>query len=97
MEMFTELDKVLSEIVLGMFPLTPLFVSSSFEATITSFPGSFKTIVPFPKAIPGTEKILTTFSLSVWLKIGLVLLLTVALFWCASNGHYRSVRHETHT
>jgi hypothetical protein len=54
-------------------------------------------LVPCPKAIPGTEKLLTTFSLSVWLTIGLVLLLTTAVFWCAGNGPYRSVCNETHT
>jgi len=53
--------------------------------------------VACPKAIPGTEKLLTTFSLSVWLSTGLVLLLTTALFWCAGNGPYRSVYNETHT
>ena len=53
--------------------------------------------VACPKAIPGTEKILTIFSLSVWLTIGLVLLLTTAVFWCAGNGPYRSVYNETHT
>jgi len=56
-----------------------------------------KMLVPCPKAIPGKEKLLTTFSLSVWLTIGLVLLLTTAVFWCASNGPYRSVCNETHT
>jgi len=94
---FTELDESLSDVVLGMFPLSPLLVSSSFESTIPYFPGSFKVIVPCPKAIPGTEKLLTTFSLSVWLTIGLVLLVTAAVFWCAGNGPYRSVRNETHT
>jgi hypothetical protein len=43
------------------------------------------------------EKLLTTFSLPVWFTIGLVLLLTTAVFWCAGNGPYRSVCNETHT
>jgi hypothetical protein len=54
-----------------------------------------KMLVPCPKAIPGPDKVLTTFSLSVWLTIGLVLLLTTALFWCAGNGPKRSVCNET--
>jgi len=41
--------------------------------------------------------VLTTFSLSVWLTIGLVLLLTTAVFWCAGNGPYRAVYNETQT
>jgi len=93
----TELNDDLSEIVAGMIPLSPLVLMSYFEATIPYIPFRFKTLVPCPKAIPGTENLLTTFSLSVWLTIGLVLLLTTAVFWCASNGPYRSVRNETHT
>jgi len=96
-ERFSELDECLSEIVVGIVPLSPSVVSSSFEATIPYASGTLKTIVPCPKAILGTEKLLTTFSLSVWLTIGLVLLLTVAVFWCAGNGYYRSVCNETHT
>jgi len=94
---FSDLDDGLSEVVGGTVPLSPMLVTSWFESTIPYIPGSFKTMVPCPKAIPGTEKLLTTFSLSVWLTIGLVLLLTAAVFWCAGNGHYRSVRNEAHT
>jgi len=31
------------------------------------------------------------------MTIGLVLLLTTTVFWCAGNGPYRSVCNETHT
>ena len=54
-------------------------------------------LLPCPKAIPGTEKVLTTFSLSVWLTIGLVLLLTTAVFWCAGNVPYRYECNKSHT
>jgi hypothetical protein len=54
-------------------------------------------LVPCPKAIPGTQKLLTNFSLSVCLTMGLVLLLTTAVFWCAGNVPYRYVCNETHT
>jgi hypothetical protein len=40
---------------------------------------------------------MTTFSLSVWLTMGLVLLPTTAVFWCAGNVPYRYVCNETHT
>ena len=53
--------------------------------------------VPSPKPIPGTEQVLTTFFLSVWLSIGLLLLVTTVVFWCAGNGPYRSVCRETQT
>jgi len=93
---FNELDEGLSEILVGIIPLCSLVVSPTFDATIPYFPSSVKTIVPCPKSIPGTENLLTTFSLSVWLAIGLVLLLTAALSWCAANGPFRSVGNETH-
>jgi hypothetical protein len=93
----TELDEGLSDVLTGVLFLIPFFVSSSFETTIpyTQLKGNM--LLPCPKAILGTEKVLTTFSLSVWLTIGLVLLLTTAVFWCAGNGPYRSVCNETHT
>jgi len=92
-----ELDEGTSDVVTGTIPLIPAVVTSSFEATIPYILLNVKMLVPCPKAIPGTEKLLTTFSTSVWMTIGLVLLLTTAVFWCASNGPYRSVCNETHT
>ena len=72
-------------------------MTSSIDANIPHIHVNFKMLVPCPKAILGTENVLTTFSLSVWLTIGLVLLLTTAVFWCAGNGPYRSVCNDTHT
>jgi hypothetical protein len=92
-----ELEDDISDVLTGTIPLMPVFVTSSFDATIPYTHVNLKMLVPCPKAIPGTEKILATFSLSVWLTIGLVLLLTTAVFWCASNVPYRSVCNKTHT
>ena len=92
-----ELDEGLSDVLTGVIPLMPLVVTSSFDATIAYLLLSLKMLVPCPKAIPGMEKILTSFSLPVWLTMGLVLLLTTAVLWCASNGSYRSVCNETNT
>jgi len=94
---FADLNEGLSDVLTGFIPLIPLVVISSFDVTIPYDQTRIKMFVPCPKAIPGPEKLLTTFSLSVWLTIGLVLLLTTAGFWCASNGPYRSVRNYTHT
>ena len=94
---FGELDDGLSDALTGTIGLIPLVVTSSFDATIPYFHVNVQLLVPCPKTIPGTEKVLTTFSLSVWLTIGLVLLLTTAVFWCAGNGLYRSVSNKTHT
>ena len=93
----TKLDEGLSDVVTGVLPLLPLIVTSSFDATIPYTHTNLKMLVPCPKAILGTEKLLTTFSLSVWLTMGIVLLLTTAVFWCAGNVPYRSVCNETHT
>jgi len=87
----------LSDVLTGIVPLMPVIVTSSFDATIPYTYVNFMMLVPCPKAILGTEKVLTTFSLSVWLAMGVVLLLTTAVFWCAGNGPYRSVCNETHT
>ena len=92
-----DLDEGLSDVLSGTLPLTPFVVTSSFYATIPYIFVNVNMLVPCPKAIPGLEKVLTFFSLSVWLTIGLVLLLTTALFWCAGNGPYRSMYNETHT
>jgi hypothetical protein len=92
-----ELEEGLSDVLSGPIPLLPVFVTSSFDVTIPYAYANAKMLVPCPKAIRGTEKILSTFSLSVWLTIGLVLLLTTGVFWCAGNGPYRSVCNKTHT
>jgi hypothetical protein len=97
MKLAAELEDGLSDVLIGTVPLTSLVVLSSFEATIPYLHLDLKMLVPCPKPIPGTEKILTTFSLSVWLTIGLVLLLTTAVFWCAGNDPYRYVGTETQT
>ena len=93
----TELNEGISEVLTGLVPLIPFIVMSYFDATIPYLPVNINILVPCPKAIPGTEKLLTTFSLSVWLTIGLVMLLTAAVFWYVSNGPYRFVCNETHT
>ena len=94
---FAELEEGISDVLTGVVSVLPMVVTSSFEATIPFRRINFKMLVPCPKAFPGMGNVLTTFSLSVWLTIGLVLLLTTAVFWCDRNGPYRSVCDETHT
>jgi len=92
-----ELEEGLSDLLTGTVPLAPIVLTSSFDTTITYMHLNVKMLVPCPKAILGTEKVLTTFSLSVWLTTGLVLLLTTAVFWCSGNIPYRSVCNNAHT
>jgi len=93
----TELDDGLFDLLTGVVPLLPLVVTSSFDATIPYTHTDVRMFVPCPKAIPGTEKVMSTFSLSVWLTMGLVLLLSTSVFWCACNVPYPSVCNGTHT
>jgi len=96
-----------------IFHLIPLVVTISFHARLSYIYihtyiyvyiciyiyiyAILRILFPCPIAIPVTDKILTTFSLSVWLTFGIVLQLTTAVFWCARKGPYRSVCNETHT
>jgi hypothetical protein len=91
----TELDEGLSDGVTRVVPLLPLVVTSSFDATIPHTHSKVHMLVPCPSVIPGTEKIMTTFSLSVWLTMGLALLLTTSVFWCAGKVAYQNVGKET--
>ena len=93
----SDLEDGLSDVLAGPIPLLPIFVTSSFDATITYMHVNVKMYVPCPNAIPGTEKVLETFSLSVWLTTGLVLLLTTVVFWFAGNVPYRFVCNDAHT
>jgi len=96
-KVYGEFEDGLSDVIFGSVPLMPVIVTSSFDHSVPYLHVQYKLFAPCPKAIPGTEKILTTFSLSVWITIGLVLLLTTAVFWCAGNGPYRPLYNETHT
>jgi hypothetical protein len=83
----------LSDVLTGIVRLA----ASLYEATVTYIYGYAEMIVPCPKPIPGMEKIMTTFSLSVWSMMGLVLLVTTAVFWCVGNGPHLSVLKELHS
>jgi hypothetical protein len=92
-----EIDECLSDALTGIVPLLLHMLTSSIGVTIPYTHEQVKMLVPCPKASPGTQKLLTIFSLSVWLTMGLVLLLTTAVFWCAGNVPYRYMCNETHT
>ena len=96
-KVLSDFEYGLSDVVTGGIPLLPMVVTSSYDATIPYTNIDFKMLLPCPKPIPGTEKVLTTFSLSVWLTMGLVLLLSTAVFWCVGIRTYRSVFREAHT
>jgi len=96
-KVLSDFEDGLSDVVTGALPLLSIVVTSSYDATIPYIHTELKMLFPCPKPIPGTEKILSTFSLSVWLTMGLVLLLSTAVFWCVGIGTYRSMFREAHT
>ncbi|XP_033611240.1 uncharacterized protein LOC117283066 [Cryptotermes secundus] len=93
----SDLQAGITDVLTGIIILSAAAVNPTYDATVTYTYGYVKMIVPCPKRIPGMEKIMTTFSLSVWLMMVLVLLLTAALFWWAGNGPYHSVLKESHS
>jgi len=90
-----DLEEDKSDVLTGTLPLLPAVVTSYYEATIPFIHENLKMLVPCPKAIPGTQKLMTTFSLSVWLTTCLVLWLTTAVFWCAGNIPYRTHTYQS--
>jgi len=96
-KVIVEFEDGVSDVIFGIIPLMPVIVTSTFDPSIPYLFAQYKLFVPCPKAIPGTEMILTTFSLFVWLSTCLVLLLNTAVFWCAGNGPYRPLYNETQT
>ena len=97
MKKVAQLDEGLSEVLAGIIHLILLVATPSFHARLLYTYSIWEMLFPCPKSIPVTDKLLKNFSLSVWLTVGLVLLLTTAVFWCAGNGPYRPLYNETHT
>jgi hypothetical protein len=58
----TDLDEGISDVLTGILPLLPVFVTAYYDATIPYTHGSMKMLIPCPKAILGTQKLMTTFS-----------------------------------
>jgi hypothetical protein len=96
-KVLSDLADGLSDVLTGAIPLLPIVVTPSYDATTPYTHTEMKMLLPCPKPIPGTGKILTTFSLSVWLTLGFILLLSSAVFWCVGIHTYRSVFREAHT
>jgi hypothetical protein len=92
-----DLQVGISDVLTGSVPLIPLFLASSYDPTITYTYVDLRMLIPCPKPIPGMEKIMPTFSLSVWLTKGLVFLLTAVVFWFVTNGPYQPMFKELHS
>ena len=81
-----------SDIVIGMLPLVPLFVSSTFQPTIPYEFTALKWFVPCPQLVARMEKVTHTYQLSVWLTMAILLVLTAIVWWGLANWRHSSLK-----
>jgi hypothetical protein len=92
-----DLQNATSDVLTGIMSLMSLIVMSPFDTTFSYTHVKCRMLLPCPKPILAMENIMTTFSLSVWLAMGLVFLLSTAVFWCAANGPYQPTFKDLQT
>ncbi|KAJ9580347.1 hypothetical protein L9F63_003982 [Diploptera punctata] len=80
-----------ADIIGGCFPIvTPLDIMIDLSFSI--FSDTIQFIVPCPKQLAKTHKVLTLFSLSTWISMGIVFTIVSCLFWILSK--YPSRRND---
>ncbi|KAJ9588956.1 hypothetical protein L9F63_017751 [Diploptera punctata] len=72
------------DILTGIFPLVKPLIDFA-EPSAPMFIHAIEYLVPCPKRLMKTEKILTLFHLSSWIGMGLVFIFVSVLFWILSN------------
>ncbi|KAJ9598891.1 hypothetical protein L9F63_026573, partial [Diploptera punctata] len=72
------------DILSGIFPLVKPLIDFA-EPSAPMFVHSIEYLVPCPKRLMKTEKILSLFHLSSWISMGLVFIIVSVLFWILSN------------
>ncbi|KAJ9580354.1 hypothetical protein L9F63_003989 [Diploptera punctata] len=72
------------DIVAGLIP-TVQFIKSHADLSVPVLTDTLKYVVPCPKPMKKTEEILTLFSISTWISMGLVFIIVSVLFWMLSN------------
>ncbi|KAJ9576622.1 hypothetical protein L9F63_025482 [Diploptera punctata] len=72
------------DILTGVFPLVKPVIDLA-DPSAPMFIHTLKYLVPCPKRLMKTEKILTLFHLSSWISMGLVFIFVSVLFWILSN------------
>jgi len=81
-----------SDIVIGTMPLIPVFVSTWFEPTVPYEYTSSKWFVPCPQPVARMEKVMQTYTLTVWLTMATVFVLTAILWWGLANWRHSSLK-----
>jgi hypothetical protein len=82
----------MSDILIGAVLLLPMFLSSTFLPTVPYRYVTMKLYVPCPKPVAGTERVITTYEVSVWLTMATVFVVMNVVWWCIANWRYRSVK-----
>ncbi|KAJ4430649.1 hypothetical protein ANN_19239, partial [Periplaneta americana] len=85
---FTTIDRlasVRSDITIGSVPLLPICKTPEFEPTISHNFVTVSWFYPCPGSNQRIEKVITTYSTSVWITMTLVYVLTSSVFWYSAN------------
>ncbi|KAJ9580345.1 hypothetical protein L9F63_003980 [Diploptera punctata] len=91
LELFSMVTNAETDIIGGCFPIAnPL--DSMTDLSFPIFVDTMKFIVPCPKPLTKTHKVLTLFSLSTWISMGIVFIVVSFLFWSLSK--YPSRRND---
>jgi hypothetical protein len=83
-----------SDIVIGALLLLPVFQSSTFRPTVPYTYVTIKLYVPCPKPVAGTDRVFTTYEVSVWLTMATVFIVINVVWWCMANWRYSSVKES---
>ncbi|KAJ4431198.1 hypothetical protein ANN_19795 [Periplaneta americana] len=85
LKIIAELTNGISDIVTGTIALIPALISSDYEPTIPFEFSSVSWFLPCPDASRRMEKVITTYSISVWLTMAMIYILTGCLFSCLAT------------
>jgi hypothetical protein len=82
---FTNLMEGIADVTVGVIAIAPFIALPGFGYTIPYCFSEIKVFVPCPGRVHTMHNIMSMFNWSVWLILGVVLVLTSAVFWCSRN------------
>ncbi|KAJ9580357.1 hypothetical protein L9F63_003992 [Diploptera punctata] len=83
-ELIIAFSSGLIDIIAGVIPVAQN-IKSYADLSVPVLIDTLKYVVPCPKPMKKTEKIITLFSLSTWISMGLIFVIVSVLFWTLSN------------
>ncbi|KAJ4431199.1 hypothetical protein ANN_19796 [Periplaneta americana] len=95
LQIVAELTNGVSDIVTGALPLFPALISSDYEPTIPFEFTSVSWFLPCPDASRRMEKVITTYSISVWLTMAVVYISTACLFSCLATYNTPHISNDS--